>query len=118
MSGCFPRKPLAILVLAPALTESPSHTVAAANDIDPSVQGLPFDSTPGIFDSQFFVETQLRGTIFPGTGGNQGEVETGIPGEMRLQSDHVIARDSRTACEWQSFVSEYRSGLYGFYNGS
>ncbi|KAH9851607.1 hypothetical protein C2E23DRAFT_829887, partial [Lenzites betulinus] len=23
---------------------------------------------------------------------------------IRLQSDHTIARDSRTACEWQSFV--------------
>ena len=26
---------------------------------------------------------------------------------MRLQSDFAIARDPRTACEWQSFVSEY-----------
>ncbi|EKM51408.1 uncharacterized protein PHACADRAFT_213241 [Phanerochaete carnosa HHB-10118-sp] len=82
-----------------------AHSVAASNDIDPTVQGLPFDSTPGIFDSQFFVESQLRGTLFPGSGGNQGEVESGIPGEMRLQSDSLIARDSRTACEWQSFVN-------------
>lgn len=41
------------------------------------------------------------------TGGNQGEVESAIAGEMRLQSDHNLARDSRTACEWQSFVSKY-----------
>ena len=39
------------------------------------------------------------------SGGNQGEVESGVAGEMRLQSDHNFARDSRTACEWQSFVN-------------
>lgn len=58
-----------------------------------------------MFDSQFFVETQLRGTAFPGTGGNEGETESPLPGEMRLQSDSSIARDARTACEWQSFVN-------------
>ncbi len=26
----------------------------------------PFDSTPGIFDTQIFIEVQLRGTRFPG----------------------------------------------------
>ncbi|KAI9062857.1 class II peroxidase [Trametes sanguinea] len=81
-----------------------AHTVAAANDVDPTRSGLPFDSTPELWDTQFFVETQLRGTLFPGSGGNQGEVESALPGEIRLQSDHTIARDSRTACEWQSFV--------------
>ena len=30
-----------------------------------------------------------------------------MPGEMRLQSDHNFARDSRTACEWQSFVKDH-----------
>ena len=43
-----------------------SHTVAAADEVDPTVPGTPFDSTPFIFDSQFFIETQLRGTSFPG----------------------------------------------------
>lgn len=81
-----------------------AHTVAAANDVDPTKSGLPFDSTPELWDTQFFLETQLRGTSFPGSGGNQGEVESPLAGEMRLQSDHTIARDSRTACEWQSFV--------------
>lgn len=81
-----------------------AHTVAAANDVDPTKSGLPFDSTPELWDTQFFVETQLRGTLFPGKGGNQGEVESPLNGEIRLQSDHTIARDPRTACEWQSFV--------------
>ncbi|CAL1707818.1 unnamed protein product [Somion occarium] len=82
-----------------------SHTIAAADHVDPTIPGTPFDSTPEIFDTQFFVETQLRGTLFPGTGGNQGEVESPLAGEIRLQSDSELARDSRTACEWQSFVN-------------
>nr|Q96TS6.1 RecName: Full=Manganese peroxidase 3; Short=MnP3; AltName: Full=Manganese peroxidase isozyme 3; Flags: Precursor [Phlebia radiata]CAC84573.1 manganese peroxidase [Phlebia radiata]CAD92855.1 manganese peroxidase precursor [Phlebia radiata] len=82
-----------------------SHTIAAADHVDPSIPGTPFDSTPEIFDTQFFIETQLRGILFPGTGGNQGEVESPLHGEIRLQSDSELARDSRTACEWQSFVN-------------
>lgn len=81
-----------------------SHTIAAADHVDETIPGTPFDSTPGIFDSQFFIETQLRGTLFPGTGGNEGEVQSPVAGEIRLQSDGDLARDSRTACEWQSFV--------------
>jgi len=80
-----------------------SHSIAAADHVDPTIPGTPFDSTPGIFDTQLFIEVQLRGILFPGTGGNQGEVESPLSGEIRLQSDHDIARDSRTACEWQSF---------------
>nr|P11542.2 RecName: Full=Ligninase H2; AltName: Full=Diarylpropane peroxidase; AltName: Full=LG4; AltName: Full=Lignin peroxidase; Flags: Precursor [Phanerodontia chrysosporium]CAA33621.1 lignin peroxidase [Phanerodontia chrysosporium] len=82
-----------------------AHSIAAANDVDPTISGLPFDSTPGQFDSQFFVETQLRGTAFPGKTGIQGTVMSPLKGEMRLQTDHLFARDSRTACEWQSFVN-------------
>ncbi|KAI0077422.1 peroxidase MNP1 [Panus rudis PR-1116 ss-1] len=83
-----------------------AHTVAAADKVDPTVPGTPFDSTPDLFDTQFFLETQLRGTTFPGRGGNQGEVTSPLKGEMRLQSDHLFARDSRTSCEWQSFVND------------
>ena len=38
-----------------------SHTIAAADHVDPSIPGTPFDSTPSEFDSQFFIEVQLRG---------------------------------------------------------
>ncbi|KAK0195899.1 manganese dependent peroxidase 1 [Armillaria mellea] len=94
-----------------------SHTIAAADLVDPTVRsleyyvgeipGTPFDSTPGLYDSQFFIEVQLHGTLFPGTAGNQGEVESPIEGEMRLQSDAEIARDFRTACEWQSLMTDH-----------
>ncbi|KAI0794167.1 Mn peroxidase MNP3 [Fomes fomentarius] len=82
-----------------------SHTIAAADHVDPTIPGTPFDSTPELFDTQFFIETQLRGTLFPGTAGNQGEVMSPLQGEIRLQSDGDLARDARTACEWQSFVN-------------
>ena len=76
------------------------------------VQGTPFDSTPGSFDSQFFVEvtflltvllscwliypqTLLKGTLFPGNVSNVGEVQSPLKGEFRLQSDFSIARDTR-----------------------
>ncbi|TFK87404.1 class II peroxidase [Polyporus arcularius HHB13444] len=83
-----------------------AHTVAAADLVDPTIPRTPFDSTPEIFDTQFFIETQLRGQTFPGQGGVHGEVTSPLRGEMRLQSDHLLARDSRTACEWQSFTND------------
>jgi hypothetical protein len=82
-----------------------SHSIAGADDVDPTISGTPFDSTPSVFDTQFFVETQLVGTLFPGTAGNQGEVESPVAGVMRLESDFALARDSRTACLWQANVN-------------
>lgn len=43
-----------------------SHTIAAADHVDPTIPGTPFDSTPEVFDTQVFLEVQLRGTLFPG----------------------------------------------------
>jgi cytochrome c peroxidase len=82
-----------------------SHSIAGADTVDPTIEGVPFDSTPSVFDTQIFIEVQLRGTLFPGTGGNQGEVESAIQGTLRLQSDSDFARDSATNCIWQSFVN-------------
>ncbi|KZV88999.1 fungal versatile peroxidase from pleurotus Eryngii [Exidia glandulosa HHB12029] len=81
-----------------------SHSIAAQDEIEPNINRSPFDSTPGVFDNQVFLEVQLRGTLFPGNGSHEGEVESPMPGEFRLQSDHEFARDSRTACTWQSFA--------------
>ncbi|KAI0740713.1 Mn peroxidase MNP5 [Earliella scabrosa] len=83
-----------------------AHTIAAADLVDTTIPRTPFDSTPAIFDTQFFIETQLRGQTFPGQGGVQGTVTSPLRGEMRLQTDHLLARDSRTACEWQSFTND------------
>lgn len=64
--GCSRRKHLHFHLTHISLT-STSHTVAAANHVDPTRNGLPLDSTPGQFDTQFFVETQLRGVLYPGS---------------------------------------------------
>ena len=61
------------------------------------------------------VETLLKGTGIPfGVNNTDGaEVDSPLPdsGEMRLQSDFVLARDQRTACEWQSMVGKYTNQL-------
>ncbi|PPQ76264.1 hypothetical protein CVT24_010389 [Panaeolus cyanescens] len=83
-----------------------SHTVAASDVIDPGHTGIPFDSTPLVFDTQVFLEVLLKGSMFPGDGVPQpGEVASPIAGEMRLQSDSVLARDPRTACFWQAMIN-------------
>lgn len=69
------------------VTSLASHSVAAGD----ALGGAPFDSSPEAFDAQFFVETQLDDVI---------------PGEARLPSDAALARDSRTACAWQEFVTD------------
>ncbi|KAL1948500.1 hypothetical protein VTO73DRAFT_12575 [Trametes versicolor] len=84
-----------------------SHSVAAQDHLDTTIAGSPLDSTPSVFDAQFFVETLLNGTAFPGNGSNPGEAESPLPGEFRILSDSLIARDSRTSCEWQSYVSDH-----------
>ncbi|RDX54993.1 manganese peroxidase 1 [Lentinus brumalis] len=91
-----------------------SHTVAAQDHVDPTIPGTPFDSTPGSFDSQFFIETLLKGVLFPGNGSNPGEVLSPLAGELRLFSDGELARDSRTACEWQSFITDHSSMVSKF----
>ncbi|KAI0344625.1 short manganese peroxidase [Trametopsis cervina] len=91
-----------------------SHTVAAQDHVDPTIPGTPFDSTSSSFDAQFFLETLLRGNLFPGNGSNVGEVQSPLAGEFRLQSDFEISRDSRTACEWQSFLTDHTSMVTKF----
>ena len=33
-------------------------------------------------------------------------MESPLANELRLQSDYALARDSRTACTWQSYVDD------------
>jgi manganese peroxidase len=44
-----------------------------------------------IFLAQFFIETLLHGTLFPGTPNNFGEVESSINGTLRLASDALVS---------------------------
>jgi len=91
-----------------------SHSTARADHVDPNIQDAPFDSTPFTFDTQVFLEVLLKGTGFPSNAtDNVGEVASPLPqhsgqdiGELRLQSDFLIARDPRTACEWQSQINQ------------
>ncbi|KAI0717892.1 hypothetical protein C8T65DRAFT_827935 [Cerioporus squamosus] len=85
-----------------------SHSVAAQDSIDPSTAGTPLDTTPSTFDAQFFVETLLKGVKYAGNGTADisAEAMTPLDGEFRMVSDQELARDSRTACRWQSFVTD------------
>jgi len=82
-----------------------SHSIGAADKVDLTIPGTPMDSTPSAFDPQFYVETLLKGTAYPGTGSNPGEVMSPLAGEMRLQSDAELARDPRTSCLWQDMIN-------------
>ncbi|PPQ95128.1 hypothetical protein CVT25_011671 [Psilocybe cyanescens] len=95
-AGFSPKEAVALLA---------SHTIAAADVIDVTIPGTPFDSTAQIFDSQVFLEVLLKGTLFPGNGSQPGEVLSPLAGEMRLQSDFVISQDPRTACFWQEMIN-------------
>nr|BAU36969.1 manganese peroxidase [Pholiota nameko] len=83
-----------------------SHTIAAADVVDVTIPGTPFDSTVGTFDTQVFLEVLLKGRSFPGNGSQAGEVLSPLAGEMRLQSDFRISQDPRTACLWQAMVND------------
>ncbi|PPQ70153.1 hypothetical protein CVT26_014446 [Gymnopilus dilepis] len=96
-AGFSPREAIALLS---------SHTIAAADVVDVTIPGTPFDSTVGTFDTQVFLEVLLKGSLFPGNGSQPGEVVSPLHGEMRLQSDFALARDPRTACFWQAMVDD------------
>ncbi|KAL5498489.1 GP1_2 [Sanghuangporus vaninii] len=92
-----------------------SHSIARSDTLVPGHTAVPFDSTPFTFDPQAsdalkVVKVLLKGTGVPfGVNNTDGaEVDSPLPdeGEMRLQSDFALSRDSRTACEWQSMVAD------------
>ncbi|RXW16794.1 hypothetical protein EST38_g9054 [Candolleomyces aberdarensis] len=82
-----------------------SHSIAAQVGLNTGIRGSPLDSTPDVFDSQFFVETLLEGVLNPGPTTGFAEVLSPLPGEFRMQSDFAIARDPRTACRWQELAT-------------
>ena len=87
-----------------------SHSIARSDVLVTGHTAVPFDTTPFTFDPQIFLEVLLKGVGVPfGVNNTDGaEVDSPLPdeGEMRLQSDFVLSRDSRTACEWQSMVGK------------
>ncbi|KAL5507601.1 GP1_6 [Sanghuangporus vaninii] len=95
-----------------------SHSVARSDTLVPGHEAVPFDSTPFTFDTQVFLEVLLKGVDVPfGVNNTDGaEVDSPIPesGEMRLQSDFALARDQRTACEWQSMVNDQQLMMSNF----
>ncbi|KIJ56364.1 class II peroxidase [Sphaerobolus stellatus SS14] len=94
-----------------------SHSIARADLVDPNIHAAPFDSTPFEFDTQIFLEVLLKGTGFPSNAtNNTGEVASPLPlgdgdnvGELRLESDFNLARDPRTACDWQGYIDQQES---------
>ena len=67
LSGLLLRMYPPALKFAQHLTHhASSHTIAASDFVDPTVPRVPFDSTPEVFDTQFFLEVLLKGTAFPG----------------------------------------------------
>ncbi|KAJ7670132.1 manganese-dependent peroxidase [Mycena polygramma] len=90
-----------------------SHTIAAADHVDPTIPGTPFDSTPGIFDTQLFIEMQLRGVLFPGTGGNAGQVESPLEGIIRLNTDATLARDNQAKLQGEFKAAMNKMAVIG-----
>ncbi|TCD66354.1 hypothetical protein EIP91_001458 [Steccherinum ochraceum] len=93
-----------------------AHSVAAQHQLDPSINNEPLDSTPEEFDAQFFLETSLKGTRYPGNVSALAEDKSPLLGEFRIQSDTLLARDDRSACEWQSFITNHNAMNHKFYN--
>ncbi|KZT12083.1 class II peroxidase [Laetiporus sulphureus 93-53] len=83
-----------------------AHSVAVQKIIDPSAVGAPLDSTPEAFDSQFYLETLLRGTSYPGKGRSAAEAKSPVKHVFRLASDAALARHKSTACYWEAFVGD------------
>ncbi|KAK7037298.1 hypothetical protein VNI00_011289 [Paramarasmius palmivorus] len=82
-----------------------SHTIGGQEFVDPEVPHTPFDSTPETFDTQFFVETLLKGIHGKTNDTVPGEQPSPLKGEFRLASDSALARDPRTSCRWQSNIN-------------
>ncbi|KZV87261.1 Ligninase H2 [Exidia glandulosa HHB12029] len=87
-----------------ATAAAPDGTVP--DPFNPVGQILARMKDAGFSPAEVYLEVLLKGSHVPGAvGPGQGEVVSPFEGEFRLQSDAAFARDSRTACTWQSFVN-------------
>ncbi|EPT05268.1 generic peroxidase fungal class II [Fomitopsis schrenkii] len=86
-----------------------AHSVARQKTVDPSVPNVPFDSTPGAFDTKFYAEMLLKGMGYPGKGGNSAEVKSASKHVMRLASDAALAQHPITSALWRSFAGDHNA---------
>ncbi|KAJ7635651.1 heme peroxidase [Mycena polygramma] len=78
-----------------------SHSMGVQEDVDPSISGMGFDTTPTVFDTKFYADTfSKKGTVIPGDGLHKGEVLSPTKDQFRLQSDVALAHDPRTVVTW------------------
>ncbi|KAI0725629.1 heme peroxidase [Fomitopsis betulina] len=91
-----------------------AHSVARQKGVDPSVPNVPFDSTPGTFDTKFYAEMLLNGTGYPGKGGTSAEVKSASKHVMRLASDAALAQHPSTSAIWRSFAGDHSVMRAGF----
>ncbi|TFK68125.1 manganese peroxidase 2 [Pluteus cervinus] len=76
-----------------------AHSVAAQDQQDTSMKGSPLDSTPSVFDGQFYLETMTNSPP---------------EGVFRIPADRLFATDPRTVCLWQTFVDDHNSMVNQF----
>ncbi|KAL0961474.1 hypothetical protein HGRIS_006418 [Hohenbuehelia grisea] len=92
-----------------------SHSIGTQRFIDGGVSGLGLDSTPAVFDNQFYLETMLKASEYPGNkSGEYGEAPSPMRSQFRLASDAGLARDPRTACLWETFATNREAMVRGF----
>ncbi|KAI0699316.1 heme peroxidase, partial [Cerioporus squamosus] len=83
-----------------------AHSIGRQHTIDPAANGTPLDSTPDAFDSQFYLEVLLKGSVYPRKAPHAGEALSATKDVFRLSSDAAIARYPDTACAWQSYIGD------------
>ncbi|RPD62317.1 heme peroxidase [Lentinus tigrinus ALCF2SS1-6] len=88
-----------------------AHSVGREHTIDPAANDTPLDSTPGAFDSQFYLEVLLKGTVYPRKAPHSGEALSATKDVFRLSSDAAIARHPDTACHDDRMRSAFRKAM-------
>ncbi|EJD40872.1 generic peroxidase [Auricularia subglabra TFB-10046 SS5] len=83
-----------------------SHSLGGQKNVDKSKSGYTFDTTPDKLDSQFFLETLLKGTEKGRTA--FGTAPAPVENQIRLQSDYALARHPLTSCTWQSYINNQK----------
>ncbi|TFK23562.1 heme peroxidase [Coprinopsis marcescibilis] len=82
-----------------------AHSISSQENLNANIFRSPLDSTPQVLDSQFYIETSLKGTIQSGPNLGFAEVLSPIQGEFRMSADNNLARDPRTSCRWQEMAT-------------